>query len=154
MITIDINKKQDLEYSIKVEGENKVVSAKLVVTFTDNMTRRFDAVVKDKIITVPLPPLKEGIGATVANCYLELQDSDNLFYRVCEDKISFEKKPKRGVLGLGAFKAKPVVRLKKTKQEIRIKPPVIPAADYFPKPQRPPTRKEVIKMANFFNLKK
>jgi len=154
MITIDINRKQDLEYNIRVEGENKVVSAKLVVTFADNITRRFDAIVRNKVITVPLPALKEEVGIAIADCYLELQDSDNLFYRVCEDKISFEKRPKRETLGLGAFKAKPVVKLKKPKQDIQIKPPTIPAVDYFPKPQRAPTRKEVIKMANFFNLKK
>lgn len=154
MITIDITKKQDLGYDIKIEGENKVVSAKLVVTFNNNTTCRFNAVVKNKVITVSFPPLKGEVEETTANCYLELQDSDNLFYRVCEDKISFEKKPKRATLGLGAFKTKPVVRLKKVKQEIAIKPPIIPAASYFPKPQNPPTRKDVIKVANFFNLKK
>jgi len=150
MISINLNRKETLEYVIETQGDNKLVSANLVVSFPDGTVHRFKASMKGNLITIRLPILKDSIEKGIGECYLELQDTENLFYRVCNDKVSFQDKPTMKIK-MTQLQKKPTVKVIHEKQ---IKPPIIPAADYFPKPPKPPTRKEVIKMANFFGLKK
>lgn len=151
MISINLNRREALDYVIETQGDNKIIGAKLVVSFPDGTTHRFRTSIKGNLITISLPVLKDKIEKGIGECYLELQDTDNLFYRACNDKVSFQDKPAMRIKMTQLQKKRPTVKIV---HETQIKPSVIPAADYFPKPQKPPARKEVIKMANLFNLKK
>jgi len=128
MITVDLNRRKTLEWDISSEDEKNIESVHFIILLPQRMGYQFKAFIKEGIITAHLPPLKNRVEkGTKGICYLEVCDTNSVYRKICNDRISFEEDIAVKLrVGFPSQKKDPHVTLKnKGKKEAVIDSPFI-----------------------------